>query len=278
MGSNSYLPILGQGSAIISLNCQCIVVQNALHVMGLVVPLYSLRAHFTQHICGLTGALGVGIVVWFPTFVLLVYTSKDCHLTYKSLGQSASLELLHYVQPQCSPSLYPSEPPSTSVAKQTRMDPVVIEDDSSNKLVWCYPQPKCTTPWLPPTSMADSLSHAPPPVDLSTVLDQLQLLAKAISSLKSQGNSPPSHLSCKLSQPAPNDSQLSPILASTMSWDEVMSLLNCAGSSLPPIRPCNMANASDTKTHWSVKKLHQVMGCQKNCNYKHLLQVSRDGE
>jgi hypothetical protein len=139
---------------------------------------------------------------------------------------------------------------------------------------WCYPQPKCMTPWPPPTSMDDSLSHAPPLVDLSTVSDQLQLLVKAISSLRSQGNSPPSHLSRKLSQPAPDGSQPSPILASTMSRDEVMSLLHHAGSSLPPICPCNTANASDTKTHWPPNELHRVMGCQKCCNYKHLMQLS----
>jgi hypothetical protein len=158
------------------------------------------------------------------------------------------------------------------------MDPVVIENDSSDKLIWCYPQPKCTTPWAPPTSMADLLSQYSPPVDLSTVSDQLQLLAKASSSLMTQGNSPPSHLSRKLSRPAPDDSQPSPILASTMSWDEVMSLVHCAGSSRPPICPCNTANASDTKMNWSAKELHRVMGCQKFCNYKHLLQVSCDGE
>jgi hypothetical protein len=159
-----------------------------------------------------------------------------------------------------------------------RTDPVVIEDDSSNELIWCYPQPKYMAPWPPPTSMADLLSHAPPLVDLSTVLDQLQLLAKAISSLKSQGNSPPSPLSRKLSQPAPDDSHPSPVLASTMSREEIMSFLHHAGSSLTPIHSCDTANASDTKTHWSAKELHQVMGCQKFCNYKHLLQVNHGGE
>jgi hypothetical protein len=66
MGNNSYLPILDQGSVIISLNGQRILVWNALHVLGLVVPLYSHRAHFT---CGFIGASGVGILVWFPTFI-----------------------------------------------------------------------------------------------------------------------------------------------------------------------------------------------------------------
>jgi hypothetical protein len=86
MGKNSYLPVLGRGLAIISLNGQCILVRNALHVPGLIVSLYSLRAHFTQPGCGFIGASGVGILVYFPTFILLVGTSKDCHLSFESLG------------------------------------------------------------------------------------------------------------------------------------------------------------------------------------------------
>jgi hypothetical protein len=46
MGNNTYLPVLAQGSAIISLNGQRVLIWNALHVPGLAVPLYSLRAHF----------------------------------------------------------------------------------------------------------------------------------------------------------------------------------------------------------------------------------------
>jgi hypothetical protein len=118
MGNNSFLPVLGHSSAVISLNGQRILVRNALHVPGLVVPLYSLRAHFTQRSCGFLGASGVGILVYFPTFVLSVNTSKDCHLAYKSLGCSAPLDSLHYIQPQCSPSLYSSELSSTLAAKQ----------------------------------------------------------------------------------------------------------------------------------------------------------------
>jgi hypothetical protein len=39
-----------------------------------------------------------------------------------------------------------------------------------------------------------------------------------------------------------------------------------------------MANASNTKTHWSAKELYCTMGCHKFRNYKTLLQVNRDGE
>jgi hypothetical protein len=95
MGNNSYLPVLGCTLAIISLNGQRILVQNALHVPGLVVPLYSLCAHFTQPGCGFIGTSGVGILIYFPTFVLLVDTSKDCHLSSESSGRSAPLNSLN---------------------------------------------------------------------------------------------------------------------------------------------------------------------------------------
>ena len=39
-----------------------------------------------------------------------------------------------------------------------------------------------------------------------------------------------------------------------------------------------MANDSDSKTHWSAEELHCIMGCRKFRNYKHILNVSRDGE
>jgi hypothetical protein len=63
MGNNSYLPVLGQGSAIISLNGQRILVWNALHIPGLVVHLYSLHTHFTEHGCGFIWASRVGILI-----------------------------------------------------------------------------------------------------------------------------------------------------------------------------------------------------------------------
>jgi hypothetical protein len=86
MGNNSHLPVLGCSLAIISLDGQHILVRNALHVLGLVVPLYTLRAHFIQPGCGFIVTSGVDILVYFPIFVFLVNTSKDCHLSFESLG------------------------------------------------------------------------------------------------------------------------------------------------------------------------------------------------
>ena len=45
MGNNSFAPIAGKGSAIISLNGKKILLRDCLHVPDLRNPLYSLRAH-----------------------------------------------------------------------------------------------------------------------------------------------------------------------------------------------------------------------------------------
>ena len=55
MGNNSFVPVLGRGTAIFSLNGKRVLVQNVLHVPGLAVPLYSLRTHVTQRGCGFIG-------------------------------------------------------------------------------------------------------------------------------------------------------------------------------------------------------------------------------
>ena len=39
-----------------------------------------------------------------------------------------------------------------------------------------------------------------------------------------------------------------------------------------------MANAFDTKTHWSSEEIHGIMGCRKFRNYKHILDGSHGSE
>ncbi len=116
----------------------------------------------------------------------------------------------------------------------------------------------------PPVDQSVSLP-APPPVDLSHIASQLQSIAASV--LPSSVASPPSAAPPK-----------TPILLSTMSSDEVARLLHHPNTSLPDIRPCDTANASDTKTHWLSEEIHWIMGCCKFRNYKHILAVSRDGE
>ncbi len=109
IGNNSFFLVLGCGTTVISLNGQHALIRNALHVPGLVMPLYSLQAHLTQRGCAFYGTYAAGMLVCFPTFVLTVDTSSDCHLSYKPLGHCVPLDILHYVKPRCLPTLYPSE-------------------------------------------------------------------------------------------------------------------------------------------------------------------------
>ena len=109
MGNNSYAPVLGRGTAIVSLNGKRLLIRNVLHVPALRIPLYSLRAHLRQRGCGFVGSFDTGMHVYFPGVVLSVDMSTDCHLSYEPLGKSAPLSSLHYVQPRCAPVHYPAE-------------------------------------------------------------------------------------------------------------------------------------------------------------------------
>jgi hypothetical protein len=99
MGNNSYVPVLGRGTSIFTVNGKQILVHNVLHIPGLAVPLYSLCTHFTQWDCGFLGTRELGFLVYFPTFILSIDTAINCHLSFNPLGHSAPLHTLHYVQP-----------------------------------------------------------------------------------------------------------------------------------------------------------------------------------
>jgi hypothetical protein len=100
MGNATFAPVLGRGTAILSLNGKSILVHNVLHVPDLHVPLYSLRAHLTQLGCGFIGDYDTGFYVYFPAFVLEVNSDTDSHLTYSPLGSSVTLSSLAYAQPK----------------------------------------------------------------------------------------------------------------------------------------------------------------------------------
>ena len=162
MGNNTFLPMLGRGTTIISLNGQRVLVRHALHIPGLAVPLYSLWAHLKQPGCGFLGTSESGMLVYFPSFVLSINTSSDCHLSYEPLGSSASLESLHYVQRRCSPSLYLSKLMVSHNAQVFSPGPAVISEDGysagstaggddndfdDDGLIWVQPHmPKCVRP------------------------------------------------------------------------------------------------------------------------------------
>ncbi len=118
-----------------------------------------------------------------------------------------------------------------------------------------------------------------PPLDLTAISQQLKSLAQVV-----QGMSPPplaiaAPNSSPPTEAAPSSNTIPlPKLLSTMSRDKGIKHLHHKGMVLPSICPCNTANTSDTKTHWTAEELHRFMGCRKFRNYKHLLQVSRVGE
>ncbi len=76
----------------------------------------------------------------------------------------------------------------------------------------------------------------------------------------------------------PSLPDVSPTLLSTLTRDDITHLIHHEGSSLPPVRPCDRANGSDTKTHWTSEELHRALGCRRFRNYKHILQTSLDGQ
>ena len=134
------------------------------------------------------------MLVYFPYFVLLADTLSNCTLSYKPLGRSAPLSTIHYVQPRCRPSLYPSE---ISLSSHTvSRTPALIEDDAP-----------LVVDSDPPIDQSVPLP-APPPVDLSHIASQLQSIAALVL--------PSSNASSPLAGPPKT-----PILLSTMSSNEV---------------------------------------------------------
>ena len=126
MGNNSFAPIAGHGTAIVSLNGKKILIRDCLHIPDLCLPLYSLRVHQRQHGCGFIGMFGLGMHVFFPSFILEVDTATDCHLQYVPVGRMAQLSDLDYVQPKPAPQGSVLAMAATTQAVPT---PAMIEPD-----------------------------------------------------------------------------------------------------------------------------------------------------
>jgi hypothetical protein len=127
ISNNSFMPILGTGSAIISLSGKKILIHDCLHVPALQNPLYSLRAHQQrQNGWGFLGLYGMGMYVFFPSFILEVNTAVYCHLSYELLGRSATLSSLDYVQPMSTISASTTKAPLSAPAR--------IEQDSNDSV------------------------------------------------------------------------------------------------------------------------------------------------
>jgi hypothetical protein len=127
-------------------------------------------------------------------------------------------------------------------------------------------------------------------LDISSLATQLRALVDSVHSMTSPplvssilpstplAPSQPVPVASSSPPSSPVDAILRVTLLSTIPHDSILKLLPHADSPLPSICPCDTANNLDTKMHWTAEELYCIMGCQKNCNYKHILQVSRDGE
>jgi hypothetical protein len=172
----------------------------------------------------------MSFLVYFPTFVLSVDTTINCHLSFEPFGRLAPLAILHYFQPWCPLTLYPSEvSPSLLMTTSSPAFLAVMEDDVS------------TT--LPNMTMALPDPSTPPfDLNLGALLTHLKGLADAISKLSSSPSSLPL-------SPPPTQRQLwhddQPVsgsddeptshLLSTMSPEEIACLLHHPSTSFPSV-------------------------------------------
>ncbi len=203
MGNNSYVPVLGCGTAIFSLNEKRILVCNVFHVPGLAVPLYSFCAHLKQHGCSFIGTFKAGMLVSFPTFDLSVDMSTNCHHSYKPLGCSAPLLTLHYVQPRCTPNLYPSKV-SPSTCMVTPAPALAIVEDDECLLMDATQITVHSSPALPLTPGGSSINVSSIAVQLRALADTVNLLMS--SPLATSDRLPPSlRLSTSGSSPTTHD-------------------------------------------------------------------------
>jgi hypothetical protein len=228
--------------------------------------------------------------VYFPGVVLSMDTSTDCHLSYKPLGKLAQLSSLHYDQPHCPPTIYPTEgsafwaktASSQSPSNLSLVTPAVIEDDGSLAPVevvvtdgsLAHDDTKPVPNLTPFTSVVPEWGPCPTVHPFSadgivTISKHLKLLLDCLSGI-TESPSPDSS--------PPASDAVAPLLLSSLSPDEVVRLVHCPGSLPPPIHPCDRSNRSDTKTYWTSEELHCALGCCRFQNYKHILQTSLDGK
>ena len=261
MGNKTFAPVLGKGSALISLNGKKVLVRDCLHVPDLRNPLYSLRAHQRQRGCGFLGIHGHGVFVYFPHFVLEVDTTTDCHLRYQPLGRTCGLSEVDYVQPK-RPTLIGA--PTASDAATT---PVTIPPDAIDTM---------------PTYVNHNPKQPPRPSSPTNVIeiDDIQSNIKDFSvSLKDLSREELIEKLYTFEQPAQDTTVPTPkVLLSTMSKEEIAKHLHSSEDSMPPIRSCDTPNGSDTKTHWTGEELHRITGCRRLRNYRHLIHTSKDGQ
>ena len=244
MGNNSFAPIVGCGSAVIAINGRRILIRECLHVPALRNPLYSLRAHQRQYGCGFIGMQGLGMFVFFPSFIVEVNTTTDCHLSYSAVGRACTMSALDYVQPIQSHG-------AAATASVPSPTPVLVEDDV----------------------VEDDVEGSDPPDDDSDITPDL-LPTYASHWPKKPPPTPSPTAQNPVSAHHPNRSSL-PL--ECMSDEDIVAALHHPNTRLPPVRPCDTPNSSETKSTYTPEELHRLTGCRRFRNYQHIISGTKDG-
>jgi hypothetical protein len=199
---------------------------------------------------------GLGMYVFFPTFILKFDTTTDCHLRNEPIGCRTTLDQLTYVQPK---SL---QHQSASTAMAPLSTPAVIEPNKNDNtdITPTYASHWPKKPPSPPVPKLD-LTHLPPPAySISLKGLDWEALIQCLYTLEAIGL-----------LPMPDPPPLLP-----MSTDKIVGHLHPTGSQPPPIWPYDTPNALETKSHWTSEELYCITGCHHFCNYKHLVSVNKD--
>jgi hypothetical protein len=261
MGNNSFAPIVGHSTAVISLNGKKILIRECLHVPDLRNPLYSLWAHQWQRGCGFIGMYGLGMHVFFPLFIMEIDTATDCHLRYEPIGWDCRLADLNYVQPK-----YITDTSASATAPiPSSQPPATIEpdDDPADLPTFAFHWPKHPpSPRHPPLDM----SLLPPSTYTKSLadLDRNELIQRLY--LVEQNKWAPTKEKGKSTTPL-----------DCMNQDKIITLLHHPNMTPPAICPCDTPNASDTKSHWTAEELHRITWCWHFWNYWHSISTTKDG-
>jgi hypothetical protein len=62
-----------------------------------------------------------------------------------------------------------------------------------------------------------------------------------------------------------------------MTKDNIITVLHHPNSRLPPVRPCDTPNSSNTKTTYPPEELHRLTGCRRFRNYQHIISMTKGG-
>ncbi len=108
--------------------------------------------------CGFLGSYETGMHVYFPGVVLTVDTSLECHLSYKPLGKMVPLLSLHFVQPWCPPTVYPTKQSAflARTRSQSRWGQLGDSLGNGQPSVATYP---FSSPDIAPPSPSDSFNE-----------------------------------------------------------------------------------------------------------------------